>query len=81
MSTSSSPKSKCIPVVKRSLTSEEETALMMTHASLTMAASHIKHCPGAAVRMLSQVAMLLAEGDDDTALERLTQYVASRKEV
>lgn len=64
--------------MKKPVTSEEEMALVMTYASLTMAAQ-IRPCPGSAVKMLSQVALMLAEGDDDAALQRLTEYVARRK--
>lgn len=65
--------------VKKKLPEAEVTALLMCHAALSMAASHGEFGVGSPVKACAQVLTLLAEGDDEAALERLTAYVQRRR--
>jgi len=67
------PKRRGAP--KKKLSDAESAALMMSHAALTMAASHGSLPGGSPVRAMSQVLLLLADGDGEGALARLTEHV------
>lgn len=67
------PKRRGAP--KKKLSDAESAALMMSHAALTMAASHGSLPGGSPVRAMSQVLLLLADGDGEGALARLAEHV------
>jgi Flp pilus assembly protein TadD len=66
--------SKRTPVTK-----SEETILYTLHGALTMACGHTEASTGSVLKMLSQVMLLLADGEGEEALERLRKYVELRK--
>lgn len=60
---------------KKKRSEAEIQALMMCHGALTMAASHSSLPGDSPVRTMAQVLLLLADGDDEAALERLAKQV------